>query len=222
MSQSGARPDDFTYTDSDRFPAPDAQAGLKASATRDEADSHGSAGLQAGQVGDAGPKANATRTRGPVLGLAVAEDPVACAAAVAAEIERILRDETVRDRKTGVPRQARPGDIAILFRSRTSHREFEHELEVRGDSNLRVQRPRLLRRGRDQGPLRADALPRGSRIQPAGGGVPALPFHPHLGSRPGAAGARAWPPRSPILSCRALRRRSTTRIAACSCTSAGA
>jgi ATP-dependent helicase/nuclease subunit A len=70
--------------------------------------------------------------RGPVLGLAVADDPVACASAVAAEVERILREETVRDRKTGVPRQARPGDIAILFRSRTSHREFEHELELRG------------------------------------------------------------------------------------------
>ena len=46
---------------------------------------------------------------------------------------RILREETVRDRKTGVPRAARgPGDIAILFRSRASHREFEHELELRG------------------------------------------------------------------------------------------
>ena len=102
MSQSGARPDDFTYTESDRFPVvPDARA------THDG------------------------RVRGPVLGLAVAEDAVACAAAVAAEIERILREETVRDRQTGVPRQARPGDIAILFRSRTSHREFEHELEVR-------------------------------------------------------------------------------------------
>jgi ATP-dependent helicase/nuclease subunit A len=70
--------------------------------------------------------------RGPVLGLAAAEDPVACAAAVAAEIQRILQEETIRDRKTGVPRSARPGDIAILFRSRSSHREFEHELEVRG------------------------------------------------------------------------------------------
>jgi ATP-dependent helicase/nuclease subunit A len=70
--------------------------------------------------------------RGPVLGLAAAEDPVACAAAVAGEIQRILREETIRDRKTGVPRDARPGDIAILFRSRSSHREFEHELEVRG------------------------------------------------------------------------------------------
>jgi ATP-dependent helicase/nuclease subunit A len=106
MSQSGARPDDFTYMGLDRFPlVPD--AGLEAGATSD-------------------------RLRGPVLGVAVAEDAVGCAAAVAAEIERILREETVRDRKTGVPRQARPGDVAILFRSRTSHREFEHELEVRG------------------------------------------------------------------------------------------
>ena len=98
MSQPGARPDDFTYNESDRFPT--------------------------GLAGD--------DVRGPVLGLAVSDDPVACASAVAAEIERVLREETVRDRKTGVPRQARPGDIAILFRSRTSHREFEHELELRG------------------------------------------------------------------------------------------
>ncbi len=98
MSQQGARPDEFTYTQSDRFPV------------------------------DLSP----VRFRGPVLGLAVADDPDACAGAVAHEISRILREETVRDRKAGVPRQARPGDIAILFRSRTSHREFEHELEVRG------------------------------------------------------------------------------------------
>jgi ATP-dependent helicase/nuclease subunit A len=72
------------------------------------------------------------RLRGPVLGISVAEDAVLCAAAVADEITRVLGEETVRDRKTGVPRAARPGDIAILFRSRASHREFEHELEVRG------------------------------------------------------------------------------------------
>ena len=69
--------------------------------------------------------------RGPVLGIAAAETVEACAAAVAAEIERILKDAVVRDKKTGVARAARPGDIAILFRSRTSHREFEHELETR-------------------------------------------------------------------------------------------
>jgi ATP-dependent helicase/nuclease subunit A len=69
--------------------------------------------------------------RGPVLGIAAAETPEVCAAAVAAEIERVLATEMVRDKKTGVTRAARPGDIAILFRSRTSHREFERELERR-------------------------------------------------------------------------------------------
>ena len=69
--------------------------------------------------------------RGPVLGMSVADTADDCAAAVALEIERILRDEVVRDKKTGVARAARPGDIAILFRSRTSHREFEQALEKR-------------------------------------------------------------------------------------------
>jgi ATP-dependent helicase/nuclease subunit A len=69
--------------------------------------------------------------RGPALGLAAAEDPEACAAMVADEIARIIREDSVRDRNTGVPRQATPGDIAILFRSRASHREFERELERR-------------------------------------------------------------------------------------------
>jgi ATP-dependent helicase/nuclease subunit A len=73
-----------------------------------------------------------TRRGGPVLGIGVGEDASACAAAVALEIERVLREETIRDRNTGVARGARPGDVAILFRSRTSHREFERELELRG------------------------------------------------------------------------------------------
>ena len=91
------------YTESDRFP--DVVSGTAGRENRDPA---------------------------PVLGISAAEDPVVCAAAVAAEIERLLREETVRDRETGVRRKASPGDIAILFRSRTSHREFEHELELRG------------------------------------------------------------------------------------------
>lgn len=69
--------------------------------------------------------------RGPVLGIAAADTVEACAAAVAAEIDHILKSAVVRDKKTGVSRAAKPGDIAILFRSRTSHREFEHELETR-------------------------------------------------------------------------------------------
>ena len=78
------------------------------------------------------PEAAATSSvRGPALGIVAANDPVLCAAAVADEIARILREDDVRDRKTGVPRRVKPGDIGILFRSRTSHREFEQELAVR-------------------------------------------------------------------------------------------
>jgi ATP-dependent helicase/nuclease subunit A len=68
----------------------------------------------------------------PVLGLGVAETVEECAAAVAAEVETILRSGTVRDKTTGTARRARAGDIGILFRSRSSHREFEHELNLRG------------------------------------------------------------------------------------------
>ena len=68
----------------------------------------------------------------PVLGLAVADTPEECAAAVADEIEGILRTGMVRDKATGTARRARAGDIGILFRSRSSHREFEHELNLRG------------------------------------------------------------------------------------------
>ena len=39
---------------------------------------------------------------------------------------------TVRDKGTGIARAAQPADIAILFRSRESHREFEGALERRG------------------------------------------------------------------------------------------
>jgi ATP-dependent helicase/nuclease subunit A len=66
------------------------------------------------------------------LGIVTAETPEACAAAVGDEIAALLRSGTVRDRDTGVSRAARPGDVAILFRSRASHREFEGALEARG------------------------------------------------------------------------------------------
>jgi len=96
MSQAGARADDFTYTDSDRFP----------------------------------PVVEPDR-RGLALGIAVGPDEERCAEAVATEIARIIAEDTVRDRQSGVARAARPGDIAILFRSRTSHREFQQALEHR-------------------------------------------------------------------------------------------
>jgi ATP-dependent helicase/nuclease subunit A len=67
------------------------------------------------------------------LGLVAAESPEACAELAAAAIAALVADgATVRDRDTGVRRPIRPGDIAILFRTRESHREFEDALERRG------------------------------------------------------------------------------------------
>jgi ATP-dependent helicase/nuclease subunit A len=65
---------------------------------------------------------------GVVTGASVRE----AADRVADEVVRLLADGLVRDRSTGVSRAARPADIAVLFRSRDSHREFEAALERRG------------------------------------------------------------------------------------------
>ena len=69
---------------------------------------------------------------GGPLGIVAAEDADACAACVAAEIERLMAEASVRDQTTGVPRHVRPSDVAILFRSRESHREFDRALNARG------------------------------------------------------------------------------------------
>src|SRR5262245_16332887 len=67
------------------------------------------------------------------LGLIVADTVHAAADGVADEIAGLLEGSTtVRDRVTGLSRPARPADIAILFRSRDSHREYEKALERRG------------------------------------------------------------------------------------------
>jgi len=60
------------------------------------------------------------------------ETVAACAERVAGEIVQVIGSAVVRDRVTGVAREARPADIAILFRSRDSHREFEAAVERRG------------------------------------------------------------------------------------------
>ena len=55
-----------------------------------------------------------------------------CAETVAGEIARLLRSQaTIRDVTTGVRRAVRAGDVAILFRTRESHREYEAALEQR-------------------------------------------------------------------------------------------
>jgi ATP-dependent helicase/nuclease subunit A len=79
------------------------------------------------------PPIDGEETRDAVLGIVASDSPEESAEAVAAEVERLLQGATtVRDRDTGVSRPAQPGDIAILFRSRASHREFEHALQTRG------------------------------------------------------------------------------------------
>jgi ATP-dependent helicase/nuclease subunit A len=74
----------------------------------------------------------ATPDPSDALGLVAGDTPEACAELTAEEIERLVSCATVRDRDRGIARPARPGDIAILFRTRESHREFEAALEKRG------------------------------------------------------------------------------------------
>jgi ATP-dependent helicase/nuclease subunit A len=70
---------------------------------------------------------------GPVLGVAGAASAQALADTVAEEVVRLVRTgQTVRDRETGVARAVRPGDIAVLFRTRDSHREYERALDAHG------------------------------------------------------------------------------------------
>jgi ATP-dependent helicase/nuclease subunit A len=101
------RRDGFRFDETDRFPLEETHSSTS--------DTH----------------AGAESERG-ALGIVVAGDIDACADAVAAEVVRVLEHQSVRDRETGVLRRARPGDIAVLFRSRESHREFERALERRG------------------------------------------------------------------------------------------
>jgi ATP-dependent helicase/nuclease subunit A len=113
-TNAAARRDAFRYGDSDRFPV---------------GPTHGSAPTNNLEVG-ADPR---VRPDDPVR--FIAGDTVQAAAdAVADEIARLLSGATVRDRVTGVARKAGAADIAILFRSRDSHRDFEAALDRRSIS----------------------------------------------------------------------------------------
>jgi ATP-dependent helicase/nuclease subunit A len=98
-----ARRDAFRYSESDRFPVGDDETVRLQADTTEE-------------------------------GVAVVVGDTAHNAAerVGDEIVRLLSGTTVRDRTTGLRREARAADIAILFRSRDSHREFEAALDRRG------------------------------------------------------------------------------------------
>jgi ATP-dependent helicase/nuclease subunit A len=69
--------------------------------------------------------------RDEALGLIAGAGVRESAVRVADEVVRLLDGVTVRDRALGTRRPARPADIAVLFRSRDAHREFEHALERR-------------------------------------------------------------------------------------------
>jgi ATP-dependent helicase/nuclease subunit A len=70
---------------------------------------------------------------GGALSIVTGETVEECARSTAAEIDRLVSEgAVVRDRETGLHRPVRIGDIAILFRTRDSHRDYEQALEARG------------------------------------------------------------------------------------------
>ena len=107
IDKAPGRPDSFRYDEHDRFPV--------------DADTQHGPDLFSPDPGI-----------GPGVGIVVGETVVDAAEAVAGEIERLLASAIVRDRISGVSRAAQPADIAILFRSRDSHREFEKALGRKG------------------------------------------------------------------------------------------
>ena len=110
IATASERPDGFTYAAHDRFPL-------------QSTDERGAAML--GGTADTGVVSTQP------LGIAVADDVETCASMVASEIERLLSTEPVRSTDGSGDRPIQPGDIAILFRARQSHREFDRALEQR-------------------------------------------------------------------------------------------
>jgi ATP-dependent helicase/nuclease subunit A len=81
---------------------------------------------------DVFPLTSVEATSANALGLIAAQSDEQQAESVADEIARLLiGGAVVRDRETGVRRAVRPGDIAILFRTREGHRLFEDALARR-------------------------------------------------------------------------------------------
>jgi ATP-dependent helicase/nuclease subunit A len=104
IEKAQGRPDAFQYAEEDRFPV-------------DE---------------EVRPKPD-TAPDSEALAILTGDTPEACAETTAAEIARLIAEGAlVRDRGTGLRRPIRPGDVAILFRTRESHREFEEALERHG------------------------------------------------------------------------------------------
>ena len=114
---SGARRDAFRYGSHDRFPVDRVPVDVGADLRVRPGSRDGSA---------------PTFDDGPPVRFIVGETVRSAADRIADEIVRLLSGTMVRDRATGVRREAKAADVAILFRSRDSHREFESALERRG------------------------------------------------------------------------------------------
>src|SRR5207237_3164165 len=115
------RADAFRYDAEDRFPVDDG-VGPEVAATVSES---GRSALEAPnpRLGAGNPE------RDDALGLVAGATVRSTADLVADELVRLIGHATVRDKTTGVRRTARPADVAILFRSRESHRAFAAALE---------------------------------------------------------------------------------------------
>lgn len=150
------RADRFRYDDTDRFPLDDVLRAALEQGTEGStvvaSEAVPAPGIQQGlpwddaqpahRTGDEGRAREATapaletRASTPELavGLIVGATITDAAERVAAEIAALLGQATIRDRLTGTRRTAQPSDVAILFRSRDTHREFEKALAARGVS----------------------------------------------------------------------------------------
>ena len=166
----------FTYTESDRFPVADSPNGRRDADhgdSRRDAD-HGDGGRDADHADrlDTGDRFQ--------LGIAAANDPVACAGLVA--------DEIAADSARG--QRPRPQDGGAAAGGAGRHRcpvpVARQPSGVRAgaraavDSHIRLQGTGLLRRRRDEGCDGADTFSRQSGVRPARGGVSAVAIHPPL------------------------------------------
>jgi ATP-dependent helicase/nuclease subunit A len=111
IDKAPEREDAFRYDDRDRFPLPAPETWTRA------------------EGGAERPPDSPT-----ALSVIVGETVRAAADRVAREIVGLLGNAIVRDRATGLRRPAQPADVAVLFRARDSHREFEKALERRSVS----------------------------------------------------------------------------------------
>ena len=116
MEKVTGRTDAFEYGEDDRFPIDDSTPQPdQLSSGRPHPQREGAGGAD------------------PALGLVLGDTAESCAEAAAIEIVRLIASGTViRDSSTGLRRPVRAGDVAILFRTRESHRAFEDALQRRG------------------------------------------------------------------------------------------